>query len=84
MGMDLCQLGIGEMLGTDLLDIARDTVEAQLLVLVDVRCGQSPTRCVDVSRAGSLDKRQVDIAVMVYGRSLALFGCCGGGVEQLR
>lgn len=27
MGMDLCQLGIGEMLGTDLLDIARDTVE---------------------------------------------------------
>lgn len=37
MGMDLCQLGIGEMLGTDLLDIARDTVEAQLLVLVDVR-----------------------------------------------
>lgn len=22
MGMDLCQLGIGEMLGTDLLDIA--------------------------------------------------------------
>lgn len=52
MGMDLCQLGIGEMLGTDLLDIARHTVEAQLLVLVDVRCGQSPTRCVDVSRAG--------------------------------
>lgn len=45
MGMDLCQLGIGEMLGTDLLDIARHTVEAQLLVLVDVRCGQSPTRC---------------------------------------
>lgn len=44
MGMDLCQLGIGEMLGTDLLDIARHTVEAQLLVLVDVRCGQSPTR----------------------------------------
>lgn len=37
MGMDLCQLGIGEMLGTDLLDIARHTVEAQLLSVVASR-----------------------------------------------
>lgn len=33
MGMDLCQLGIGEMLGTDLLDIARHTVEAPLSII---------------------------------------------------
>ncbi len=42
--MDLCQLGIGEMLGTDLLDIARHEIEERSYWCSSMSGGQSPAR----------------------------------------
>jgi hypothetical protein len=52
VGMDVCQLSIGQVLGTDVLDITCNTVETQPFVLVNIGRGQPPGCLVDVAGVG--------------------------------